>query len=319
MSTPKLKTLALAALTITLIPTLLAPVASAKSTTKVVVEKTTKVKTTVGSAAAETAIRSQLSAFADAAAKGDGEKMSSFFALDGSYVDESGTKLKGRQAIKDRFVSRVTAEPDSALALEADVLRFAGNDTAWVEGATTRKSGSGKEVGARFTMLLSNKDGNWLIQSASETPVRGKTTSANLSDLDWLVGNWSAERGGSNVKMSAEKVGNSHFIHLKFVTTTPGAQPKMDVQVIGWDPSKDQIVSWHFDSTGGFGYGSWKNNANKWVIDADGIEPSGWNTTATNVITMQNKDSFTWQSLRRNAGGVTYPDTEPLLVKRVSQ
>lgn len=319
MSTSKLKTLALAALTITLIPTLISPAAQAKSATKVVVEKTTKVKKTVGNAAAETAIRSQLSSFADAAAKGDGEKMSSFFALDGAYVDENGTKLKGRQAIRDRFVSKVIAEPDTELALEADVLKFAGDDTAWVEGATTRKSGNGKEIGARFTMLLSNKDGNWLIQSATETPVREITSSAKLSDLDWLVGTWSAEQDGASVKMSAEKTGNSNFIHLRYVTTKPGSQPKMDVQVIGWDPSKDQIVSWHFDSNGGFGYGSWKKNANKWVIDADGIAPSGWNTTATNVITMQDKDSFSWQSLRRLSGGVTYPNTDPLLVKRISQ
>ncbi|MBC7998436.1 MAG: SgcJ/EcaC family oxidoreductase [Leptolyngbya sp.] len=319
MSTSKLKKLALAALTISLIPMILPNAASAKSTKKVKVQESTKAKTTVASATSESAIRSQLSSLANAAAKGDGEKMSQFFALDGSYLDENGVKLQGRQAIKERFLSNVKAEPDSALALEAEVLRLVGKDTAWVEGSTTRKKDGGKETGARFTMLLQNKDGSWLIQSASEITVKPKTDAASLADLDWLLGNWAAEQGDAKVKMSAEKVGNGHFIQLKYIMTKPGAEPKMDVQVVGWDPTKDQIVSWHFDSNGGFGYGNWKKNANKWVIDADGIEPSGWDSTATNVITVEDKNAFSWQSLKRNAGGVVFPDSEPLLVKRISQ
>jgi len=288
--------------------------------------KATKVKTKVSTSTkaqpqgdSETAIKGQLSSLADAAAKGDAEKMASFFTLDGAYVDEDGVRHEGQQSLKEHFNRHVRPDASSALKLEPTAIRLIGNDSAWIEGSTTRQSARGKQIDARFTMLLQNKNGTWLIQSASETSVSQASAADHLSDLNWLVGEWVAEQGDSKVKMSAEKVGNGHFLHLKYLITKPGQQPRIDTQVIGWDPTRDQIVSWHFDSSGGFGYGSWRKENNKWFIKAEGVEQSGWQSNATNVISVSNKDSFQWQSIRRNSDGVMYPDTEPLTVKRVSQ
>jgi len=288
--------------------------------------KATKAKTKVTVSAksqpqgdTETAIKGQLSSLADAAAKGDAERMASFFALDGAYVDEDGVRHEGRQSLKEHFTRNVRPDTKSALKLEPTAIRLIGNDSAWIEGSTTRQTAQGKRIDARFTMLLQNKGGNWLIQSASETSVSQATAADRLSDLNWLVGEWSAEQGDAKVKMSAEKVGNGHFIHCKFLLTRAGEQPRIDTQVIGWDPTRNQIVSWHFDSSGGFGYGSWHKESNKWLIKAEGVEQSGWQSNATNVISVNNNDSFQWQSIKRNSDGVMYPDTEPLTVKRVSQ
>ncbi len=114
-------------------------------------------------------------------------------------------------------------------------------------------------------------------------------------------------------------VGNGNFLHLKYLIAKAGETPKIDTQVIGWDPNRDQIISWHFDSSGGFGYGRWRKQDNKWIINAEGVEQSGWNSTATNVISSVDKNSFQWQSMRRTVDGLTFADTEPLTVKRVSQ
>ncbi len=267
----------------------------------------------------ESAIKGQLSSLADAAAKGDAQKMAAFFALDGTYVDEDGVKSEGRQALQEHFARHVRPDTKSALKLESQVIRLIGNDAAWIEGTTTRQTDKGRSVDARFTMLLQNQKGNWLIQSANETTVNQPSSADHLADLNWLVGDWTAEQGNAKLKMSAEKVGNGHFLHLKFFMTRPGDSPRMDTQVIGWDPTKNQIVSWHFDSSGGFGYGSWRKEANKWLITAEGVEQSGWSSAATNVITLSNSDSFQWQSIKRNSDGLMYPDTEALTVKKVSQ
>ncbi|MBX9949910.1 MAG: SgcJ/EcaC family oxidoreductase [Candidatus Obscuribacterales bacterium] len=267
----------------------------------------------------ETAIKGQLSSLADAAARGDGERMASFFTLDGAYVDEDGVRHEGRQSLKEHFNRHVRPDIKSALKLEPTAIRLIGNDSAWIEGSTTRQTARGKQIDARFTMLLQNKNGTWLIQSASETSVSQATAADHLADLNWLVGEWTAEQGDAKLKMSAEKVGNGHFLRLNFLLTRPGEQPRMDIQVIGWDPTRNQIVSWHFDSSGGFGYGSWSRDNNKWMIKAEGVEQSGWQSNATNVISVSNNDSFQWQSVKRNSDGVMYPDTEPLTVKRVSQ
>lgn len=267
----------------------------------------------------ESAIRGQLSSLADAAAKGDAERMASFFTLDGAYIDEDGVRHEGRQSLKEHFNRHVKPDTKSSLKLEPTAIRLIGNDSAWIEGSTTRQTSAGKQIDARFTMLLQNKGGNWLIQSASETSVNQVSAADRLADLNWLVGEWSAEQADAKVKMTAEKVGDGHFMRLTYVLTRPGNKPRMDIQVIGWDPTRNQIVSWHFDSSGGFGYGNWRKDNNKWFIKAEGIEQSGWQSAATNVISLTNNDSFQWQSIKRNADGVMYPDTEPLTVKRVSQ
>ena len=267
----------------------------------------------------ESAIRGQLTSLAEAASKGDAEKMASYFTLDGAYVDEDGVRHEGRQSLKDHFGRHVRPDTKSSLRLEPQAIRIIGSDSAWIEGITTRQTDRGKQIDARFTMLLQKKGGTWLIQSASETSVNQATASDHLSDLNWLIGDWSAEQGDAKLKMTAEKVGNGHFLRLNFLLTRPNEKPRADIQVIGWDPSRDQIVSWHFDSSGGFGYGSWRKQDNKWVINAEGVEQSGWRSNATNVISVSNNDSFQWQSIKRNADGLMYPDTEPLTVKRISQ
>lgn len=299
----------------------LAPQASFAKSAKTT-KATAKVSTTAKSLPqgdSETVIRNQLSSLADAAAKGDAERMASFFTLDGAYIDEDGVRHEGRQSLKEHFTSHVRPDTKSSLKLEPSNIRIIGNDSAWIEGSTTRQTSAGKHIDARFTMLLQNKGGNWLIQSASETSVRQASAADRLADLNWLVGEWTAEQGDAKVKMTAEKVGDGHFLRLTYVLSRPGNKPRIDIQVIGWDPTRNQIVSWHFDSSGGFGYGNWSKDNNKWLIKAEGIEQSGWQSAATNVITLNNNDSFQWQSIKRNADGVMYPDTDPLTVKRVSQ
>jgi uncharacterized protein (TIGR02246 family) len=282
--------------------------------------KTTTVESkTLTKADAESAIRSQLSSLSEAATKADAEKMASFFALDGAYINEDGVRVEGRPSLKEHFARNVRPESETAVKLEPLVIRLIGNDAAWIEGTTTRQNDSGKSIDARFTMLLSNQNGNWIIQSATESSIAPKDSASRLTELDWLVGDWVAEQGNSKVRMTAEKVGNGHFFHLRYVITKAGEAPKIDTQVIGWDPNRDQIISWHFDSSGGFGYGKWRKLANKWVINAEGVEQSGWNSAATNVISAVDKNSFQWQSMRRTADGLTFADTEPLTVKRVSQ
>ncbi|MBA3995247.1 MAG: hypothetical protein C0469_17140 [Cyanobacteria bacterium DS2.3.42] len=315
MNNSRRKIFILAAVTLALTTNLVPQTSFAKSSTPKVKASTKAAP----QAESEAAIKTQLTLLADAASKGDAQRMANFFTLDGTYVDEDGVKTAGRQSLQEHFTRNVRPDTKSALKLEPQTIRLIGGDTAWIEGATTRQSDKGKRTDARFTMLLHNQNGTWLIQSASETSVNQATAVDHLSDLNWLVGDWIAEQGNAKLKMTAEKVGNGHFLHLKFFLTRPGDPPRMDTQVIGWDPTKDQIVSWHFDSSGGFGYGSWRKESNKWLITAEGVEQSGWTSAATNVISLSNNDSFQWQSIKRNSDGMMYPDTETLTVKRVSQ
>ena len=88
-------------------------------------------------------------------------------------------------------------------------------------------------------------------------------------------------------------------------------------QIIGWHPKRGQIVSMHFDANGGFGNDAWIKDGSKWVLEATGVFRDGSDTTAVNIITPIDANSFTWQSVKRTLEGVSLPDVPPVKVTRV--
>ena len=98
-----------------------------------------------------------------------------------------------------------------------------------------------------------------------------------------------------------------NFIKGEF-TVTKGDKTTLDGgQFIGWNPKLGRIVSLHFDARGGFGNNVWIKDGSKWVIEATGVFRDGSQSTAVNVITPLDANSFTWQSTGRTVDGVKLP------------
>lgn len=107
-----------------------------------------------------------------------------------------------------------------------------------------------------------------------------------------------------------------HFIRGRFTVTNKDATTS-GTQLIGKDPRTGLLHSWLFEGDGGFGEAVWTWEGKRWRLDAAGVEADGGETTATNLLTPVDKDSFTWQSVERMAGGETAPDIAPVKVTRV--
>jgi hypothetical protein len=88
------------------------------------------------------------------------------------------------------------------------------------------------------------------------------------------------------------------------------------MQIIGWDPVAKQIRSWIFDSDGGFSEGKWTRKGDRWLIRQSGTLPDGGRSSAVNVITRIDDDSFTWQSVQREIDGDILPNVDEVLVVR---
>ncbi|HEY9786908.1 MAG TPA: nuclear transport factor 2 family protein [Candidatus Obscuribacterales bacterium] len=274
----------------------------------------------VSAAPLEAAIRAQLTALAAAASAGDAERMAALWAIDGVYVDEDGIATHGRDSIHDRFATARARVPKVNLKLMPSTIKAVSPDVIWAEGTTVRETPAGPEATTRFTMLFQKRDGNWVISSATETALLSQPTSDHLSPLSWLIGDWTAQRGDAKVQMTADWAGKGkNFITCKFLSEEPGKPEKKDMQVIGWDPTIGKIVSWHFDSQGGFGYGTWEKKGNQWVVKTEGVEQTGTRTYATNLISLEGDGKFSWQSIARNVNGTPVPDTEVLAVQRVTR
>ena len=86
---------------------------------------------------------------------------------------------------------------------------------------------------------------------------------------------------------------------------------------IGWDPVAKRVRSWIFDTTGGFGEGSWTKDGKKWTIKTSSTLQDGKKATATFIFAPVDADTITLQSQDRTMDGEKLPDTKEVKMKRV--
>jgi hypothetical protein len=137
-----------------------------------------------------------------------------------------------------------------------------------------------------------------------------------LKGLEWIVGEWIDRDENSSVHTTCKWTKNKNFISRSFAVSF-GDQVNLEgTQVIGWDPSKQVIRSWIFDSDGGFGVGVWSQKGNRWTIRALRVLPDGRKASAVNVLTHVDDNSFTWESTGREVDGELLPNLGPITVVR---
>lgn len=136
--------------------------------------------------------------------------------------------------------------------------------------------------------------------------------------MEWLIGQWSTGKSDSSIQLNVEWAPGKKFITSKCILNKVGETPQIDTQVMGWDPQHNSIVSWHFDSNGGYGHGIWSKQSkdNTWTVDVAGVGADGSNTTASNTFSVKTPDEFIWQSVRRSLDGIAIADTEAITVHR---
>ena len=136
-------------------------------------------------------------------------------------------------------------------------------------------------------------------------PLRAGLNGDYLKDLEWLIGDWKVEAKDRPLLLHFEWMAQRNFIKNTYMVTKDGKSTLTGGQIIGWNPKLGRIVSWHFDAEGGFGNDVWTKDGSKWVIEARGVFRDGSESTAVNVLTPIDANSFTWQSLERTLDGVS--------------
>ncbi len=273
-----------------------------------------------GSQIVQAAVHGQLSKITKALADLDAKSMAALWTEDGTYIDEAGAVFKGRVAIHDCFAETFNAGDRPQLELVNDSLRLLSDGVALSEGVVRIKGFAKGSSETRYSIVFVKQNGNWLISSATETPVTSAAEGNPLEELAWLVGDWTGEKNGGTVEMKAEWAANKNFITCTYETKKSNAGKSVQSrQVIGWDPRNDQPISWNFDSNGGFGLGLWVKNGKRWEISVSGVERDGSTSSATNVMAVDDSNNFVWQSLNRSVDGVAFTDTAPLKIRRAAK
>ena len=270
------------------------------------------------SSEASDAIVKRAEAFIEAFHKGDAKALAAFWTPEGEYTDLSGHALKGREAIEKAFQSLFSENKDLKLRIESDSLHFVTPDVAIEKGTTmVFPTGGAPPSRAHFTIVHVKKEGQWFLDSVRDTPFVPAANYQHLRPLEWAIGEWTGNTETGEVeRLSFDWTENQNFIVSSFTTTAKNVSVGDATVWTGWDPVGKGIRAWLFDSTGGFGEGSWNQDGNKWSLKTAGVMQDGRKATATYVLTRGDGDALTLQARDRSVDGKVIPDGKEVKLKR---
>lgn len=152
-----------------------------------------------------------------------------------------------------------------------------------------------------------NQESAQKAEAAPETP---------LDTLDWLVGDWVDTNENVSVELSCNYTKNGTFLLRSFNIMTAKDVSMSGMQLIAWDPAKQTIRSWTYDSKGGFGEEIWSQSGNRYTIRAKYTLPDGGTGASTQVVNVIDNNKFTWKSVNREIDGEFLSDTEEVVLVR---
>ena len=261
------------------------------------------------------AVRSEAESFVQAFNKGDAESLSSHWAEDAEYTLPSGEVLKGRDKIEQGFKKFFSENQGIRIQLAISEIRFPRHNEAIEQGSAvvSRPGEEPKELTYEVTHV--KRKGAWKIAHVEET-VSAHSNYEHLKELEWLMGEWVDDSEDVDVETLAQWTKNKNFITLSFRVVFEGRPVLEGTQVIGWDPSVKSIKSWVFDSLGGFGQGVWTREGSRWTVRTTGVLITGEKTSAINIYTALDENTFTFSSISRETNAQPQPNIEEIRVVR---
>jgi uncharacterized protein (TIGR02246 family) len=267
----------------------------------------------------DAAIRKNAEAYVDAYNKHDAKALAELWAPDAVYMDPStGEAAVGREEIEKMFAETLGESKDSKLDVEVNSIEFVSPNVA-IENGTARIIRPNEEPEESFYSAVNVKrDGKWLLDRVSEEepPAPPPSNYEQLKELEWMIGSWVDQDEDATVQTDCQWTKNESFMNRSFAVVVGDQVDMAGMQIIGWDPVAKQVRSWIFDSDGGFAEGRWTRKGDRWLIRQTGTLPDGSRSSAVNIITRIDDDSFTWQSVNREMNGDLLPNVDEVLVVR---
>jgi uncharacterized protein (TIGR02246 family) len=249
--------------------------------------------------------------------KADAKTLAGFYSDDVDYIDQDGAEVKGRDAIQKLLADNFVQNPGAKLAITTEEVKQLTPDVKVTRAIATVTPTTGAAETTRYTAVRVRKGDHWEISQLNEREAPAPSAYSKLEVLEWLVGTWQDKSGDQIVEAKINWAGDKNF--LVRTIKVKGNQSSTDGwEIIGWDPVRQQIRSWIFDSNGGFGESTWVNNGEDWLIRASNVLPDGSRSTAENVLTKVDDDKFTWESQNRTLNGDPQPSLDKIEVQRLA-
>ncbi len=256
----------------------------------------------------EAAIRAAAKQYFSAMQRGDIKSLSQLWTSEGDYVDAAGQTFKSQDLLRSLGATPSADSRTGSNSPPASSLRFIGSNVAVEDGyiGTSITSTGGRPSG-RFTAIWVKRDGHWLLDGLREAGLGASSGRAALQSLEWLLGEWTALTDDAVVMVSSRWSEGGNYIVREFVIRSDGREEVGGTQRIGWDPTKDQLRCWTFDSLGGSGEGVWQRVGNDWIVDSDEVLADGSKSSTIAIYTPLGDDRFVWEISSAKVNGVTLP------------
>ena len=263
------------------------------------------------------AIRSQSEAFVTVFKNADAKAIAALWTEDGEYIDDSGRRFAGRNAIEEGYAEFFAENPNAVIRIAIDSLRLVSPNAAIEEGrAVVEPAPAGAAGISKYTAVHSKVDGKWLMASVRDTWIEAPAAIRSAADLEWLIGTWVAEEHGVQTESACRWVADGRFIERRYTTTLLDGTKTTGVQLIGWNPQGGHVQSWDFSPDGGHAVGVWTPTDGGWQAKVQGTTGGGISTTAAIRLIRLDDNAYVWQSAQRFLGDVALPDTDEVVIKR---
>jgi uncharacterized protein (TIGR02246 family) len=257
----------------------------------------------------------QFRKYQEAYDRGDAKALASFYAEDVDYIDQDGVEVRSRGEMEKLFMENFQANPGAKIAITIEEVKLLTPDVQVNRGFATVTATSGLTESTRYVAVLGKKADRWQVCQLTQTAAPAPTASSQLEALKWLIGNWENKDADQTVETKVEWAGDKNFLVRTF--KLKGEQGETDGwEIVGWDPDRQQIRSWIFDSNGGLGESSWSYESGHWLIRASNVLPDGSRSTAENLLTKFDDNTFTWESQNRTLDGESQPSVPKIVVHR---
>jgi uncharacterized protein (TIGR02246 family) len=272
-------------------------------------------------AADEAAIRKSVETYVAAFNKGEAKALAAMWSPEAVYTNPlSGEQVVGRDEIEKQFASIFADAKGAKLEAKTDSIKFISPNVAVEQGAAKVIRPDQEPENSEYTAVYVKRDGQWLLDRVTEEDVPVvKSNYDHLKELEWMIGKWEDQDEQNCIETTCQWTKNRNFITRSFTLSIRDRIEMAGMQIVGWDPAAKQIRSWVFDSDGGFGEGIWKKKDKRWYVQSTGTLPDGHKSSSVNIITYVDDNTFTWQSVNREAGGELLPNVDEVVVVRQTE
>ena len=272
----------------------------------------------VSQADEEAAIREAVEAYVLAFNKGDAKAVAAMWSPEAVCINPlSDEQVVGREAIEKQMLETFAETKGIKLEATTNSIQFISPGVA-VEHGTAKLTVADQTLeNSEYTAVYVKRDRQWLLDRMTEEEIVVPPSQyEQLKGLEWMVGRWVDQDDKASVVSECKWARNNNFLVRNFEVQVRDRIDMSGMQIIGWDPVAKQIRSWVFDSDGGFGQGTWTKKENRWYVQQSGVLHDGRKSSAVNIFTFLDENTFTLQSIHRTVDGELLPNVDEVKITK---